>query len=220
MIPRYQRVLYWTLVAAIILTAVELAVSRHRDRQHILAMRDRSPIPAPTDIPNENVSIALPNDADGGINLDQISLALPAEPSLRARVLLDRLLTDLSLPASTHPVPPGPAVTDVFFLALPIINPAAPATDEATVESTPAGVQLAVVNLTKAFADAHPSGIESEDLTLRAIIATIHANFPEIAQVRFLVDGQPRDTLAGHADLTHPYAVADPIHVVENSSIP
>jgi hypothetical protein len=28
---------------------------------------------------------------------------------------------------------------------------------------------------------------------------------PEIAQVRFLVDGVPRDTLAGHADLTRTY---------------
>jgi hypothetical protein len=28
---------------------------------------------------------------------------------------------------------------------------------------------------------------------------------PEIAQVRFLVDGVSRDTLAGHADLTRTY---------------
>jgi hypothetical protein len=32
--------------------------------------------------------------------------------------------------------------------------------------------------------------------------------------VRFLVDGQARDTLAGHADLTRPYAVVDPLHSI------
>jgi hypothetical protein len=213
MIPRYQRILYWIMASAILIMACLLLFTNRRDHLRILAMRDQSPIAAPTDIPEEDISIAIPNDADASINLDQISLALPAEPSSRAQALLVRLLSDLALPASTHPIPSGPAVTDVFFLALPIRNPAAPITDEA-VAVTGAGIQLAVVNLTKPFVDAHPSGIESEDLTLRAIIATLHANFPEIVQVRFLVDGQPRDTLAGHADLTKAYTVADPIHTV------
>ena len=210
MIPRYLRVVYWSLVAVVIGLALVLIFSRQRDHARILASRDESPIAAPTDIPDEHASIAIPNDADGSVNLDDISLALPAEPSVRARVLLDRVLTGLSLPASSHPVPPGPAVTDVFFLALPLHNPA---TEEAATES-PSGLQLAVVNLTKAFADAHGSGLEAEDLTLRAIIATLHANFPEIVQVRFLVDGQTRDTLAGHADLTRIYSVSDPAHSI------
>ena len=213
MIPRYQRIVYWTLLAGIVVMAIMLAVSRYRDNERILAMRDLSPISAPSDIPNEKASIANANDADGTITLDPISLALPAEPSIRARVLLDRLLTTLSQPASTHPVPHGPAVTDVFLLPLPLRNPAAPITD-ASSDFTPNSGQLAVVNLTKAFADAHPSGIESENLTLRAIIATLQANFPEIAQVRFLVDGQTRDTLTGHADLTRVYTVSDPVHSI------
>jgi hypothetical protein len=214
MIPRYLRVIYWSLVAAILVMAFVLVFSRQRDHARILAARDQSPIAAPTDIPNEQATIATPNDADGSVAMDDISLALPAEPSTRARVILARLLTDLALPSSTHPVPTGPAVTDVFFLPLPIRNPAAVITDEFVPARSSSGIQLAVVNLTKPFADAHASGIESEDLTLRAIIATLHANFPEIAQVRFLVDGQPRDTLNGHADLTHAYTVSDPEHSI------
>jgi len=35
--------------------------------------------------------------------------------------------------------------------------------------------------------------------------------------VRFLVDGRPRDTLNGHADLTRPYPVQD---TTTNSSEP
>ncbi len=222
MIPRYQRVLYWSLMGAIFLMAAVLLRGCVRDHERILAMRDQSPIAAPTDLPNEPISVALANDADGSITLDQLSLALPEDPSTRARVILDRLLTDLSLPASQHPVPPGPAVTDVFFLALPILN-TPPASSNAGAAELPDaqpvspygryhlnGSQLAVVNLTKAFADAHPSGVESEDLTLRAIVATLHTNFPQIEQVRFTVDGATRDTLAGHADLTRPYGVVDP----------
>ena len=212
MIPRYLRVIYWFLVALIVAMALVLIFSHQRDHARMVAMRDQSPIAAPTDIPNEQASIAIPNDADGSVALDEISLALPAEPSLRARVLVARVLSDLALPASTHPVPSGPAVADVFFLALPLRNPAAPITDQPAGESN--GIQLAVVNLTKSFADAHSSGIETEDLTLRAIIATLHSNFPQIAQVRFLVDGQQRLTLASHADLTQAYAVSDPEHSI------
>ncbi len=200
MIPRYQRILYWCLVAGIALMALLLIHGCVSKQQRIAAMRDQSPIAAPSDLPDEQVSIALANDADASISLDKISLPLPPEPSIRARVLLDRTLTDLARPASTHPVPPGPAVTDVFLLTAP----------SAPGAYTDAASQLAVVNLTKAFADAHPSGIETEDLTLRAIIATLHANFPDITQVRFLVDGQTRDTLNGHADLSRPYSVTDP----------
>jgi hypothetical protein len=229
MIPRYQRILYWTLVAGILLCAATLIRGCERKHERILAMRDQSPIPAPTDIPDEQAQIARANDADDSISLEQVSLALPAEPSLRARVLIDRALSDLSLPASTHPVPQGPAVTDVFLLALPLTNPAPPDSSQAaTTQPTSTtsaqdtafhvdGAQLAVVNLTKAFVDAHPSGIESEDLTLRVIIATVQANLPTVEQVRFLVDGQQRETLNGHADLTRAYAVSEPeksIHVL------
>jgi hypothetical protein len=68
---------------------------------------------------------------------------------------------------------------------------------------------VAVVDLSTSFVDAHPSGIEPETLTLLSIIGTLHANFPQISQVRFLVDGQQRDTLAGHADLTRVYLASD-----------
>ncbi len=226
MIPRYQRIAYWCLVGAIFLMLLLLLRGCVRDRERIKAMRDQSPISAPTDTPNEQISIALANDADGTITLDQISIALPDPPPLRARVMLDRLLTDFARPNSTHPVPQGPAVTDVFFVPLPLQYKTAPGNSADLPDAQPVtpygryhlnGSQLAVVNLTKAFADAHPSGIETEDLTLRAIVATLHSNFSQIEQVRFTVEGATRDTLAGHADLTRPYSVNDPtmrIHVL------
>jgi hypothetical protein len=221
-IPRYQRIAYWCLLGGIALMAALLIHGCMRNQQRMVEMRDQSPIPAPVDSPDETITIARANDLDGSIANEQITLALPQEPSVRARILLDRVLSDAALPASQHPVPPGPAVADVFFLPLPIVPPTpqgddtpAPArfTDRT---SSPYGLNhlngatLAVVNFSKAFAEAHPSSIESEDLTLRALMATLHANFPEVEEVRFLVDGQTRDTLAGHADLTRPYPLIDP----------
>jgi hypothetical protein len=73
------------------------------------------------------------------------------------------------------------------------------------------GPELAVVNLTSAFVATHPSGLETETLTLESICGTLHANLPRVTQVRFLVDGQVRPTLAGHADLTRTYLAADAV---------
>jgi hypothetical protein len=73
------------------------------------------------------------------------------------------------------------------------------------------GPQLAVVNLTGSFAASHPSGIEVETLTVQSICATLHANLPRVTEVRFLVDGQPRATLAGHADLNRTYLAGDAV---------
>jgi spore germination protein GerM len=64
-----------------------------------------------------------------------------------------------------------------------------------------------VVNLHGTFADHHPSGIEPEMSTIESIIGTLYANFPRIEEVRFLVDGRPRETLNGHADLMRTYPV-------------
>ena len=247
MIPRYQRVVYWCLVLGTLLLAILLVRGCERNRERIAAMRDESPIPAPSAIPSEQVPIAIANDADGSITLDQVTLPMPEEPTLRARVLLERMLADDARPASLHPLPAGPALTDVFLLALPIVTPTGQGAPQSTTplglstgevpqgDRTPPpphspygdyhapGAQLAVVNLTKAFADAHPSGIETEDLTLRQIIATLHALLPAVEEVRFLVDGQSRDTLNGHADLTRPYSVVDPakaIHVLSPDGNP
>ena len=68
---------------------------------------------------------------------------------------------------------------------------------------------MAVVNLTGSFAASHPSGLETESLTLLSICGTLRANLPRVTEVRFLVDGQERATLAGHADLTRTYLTAD-----------
>ena len=183
-------------------------------------MRHRSPRPSPA--PSVSVRRALAYDSDGSITGVERDGALPTEATARARDLLARLIAEYSFKDSAHPIESGPAVDDVFLLDLPLHSPvaaggppsqqpaSAPTANGAlTAEPHAPGGQLAVINLHGTFADHHPSGIEPETLTIESIIGTLYANFPRIEQVRFLVDGRPRETLNGHADLLRTYPAID-----------
>jgi hypothetical protein len=215
MIPRYQRILFWVLAGAILLMALFLLHGCEQAREKLTRHRDETPLAAPVETASETVRLALASDADGSITLSDRDIALPTETSARAHALLTRLIAEYSYKNSAHPIESGPAIDDVFVLDLPLRAPTAlgskSSADEPTtgVTSEPhiPGGQLAVVNLHGAFADHHPSGIEPETLTVQSIIGTLYTNFPRIEQVRFLVDGRPRDTLSGHADLLRTYPV-------------
>jgi hypothetical protein len=218
MIPRYQRVLFWILAAAILLMALVLLRGCEQAREKLTRHRDETPLAAPVATASETVQLAMANDADGSITMMDREIALPTESTARAHALLARLIAEYSYKNSPHPIESGPAIDDVFLLDLPLHPPVATGTSPAAAQSQPfvpddpsqphvPGGQLAIVNLHGAFADHHPSGIEPETLTVNSIIGTLYVNFPRIEQVRFLVDGRPRDTLSGHADLLRTYAV-------------
>jgi hypothetical protein len=216
-IPRYQRILFWSLALAILLIAAVLLRGREQAREKLTRQQNQTPLAAPAETAPETVHLAMASDADQTITNVDRQLSLPIDPTVRARVLLAELISEYSYKNSAHPLSSGPAVDDVFLVDLPLkpavsANPAdrtvsdqaAAAQSVSAIPYTPGG-QLAVVNLSSGFADHHPSGIEVESLTINSIVGTLFANFPRIEQVRFLVDGQPRDTLAGHADLTRTY---------------
>jgi len=224
MISRHQRILFWVLVGCIIAMGAFLFWERERARDRIGALADATPIDAPY-TNTESITLDLANDTDGTITATTRQIALPDEATARARALLEHLVAEYALPGSPHPLQSGAAVDDVFLLPLPInghaIDPNAkpsPNGDTPTVPvaadpnspqpQTPGG-ELAVINLRSSFVNAHPSGVEVESLTLLSIIGTLHANLPQIEQIRFLVDGQPRETLAGHADLLRTYPSRD-----------
>jgi Sporulation and spore germination len=201
MIPRYQRILFWSLVGGITLMALFLIRGCHQAHSRLTAFNDSNPIAAPTAASTEDVALYLASDAEATIIPTTSQVALPKDPSLRARVLLNHLLSQYTQSDSPHPLQSGPAVDDVFLLTPKNGTPAA------SEDHDPA--QTAIINLHGSFADNHPSGVEVETLTLASIIGTLHAALPQIAHVRFLVDGQPRETLAGHADLTRTYPAID-----------
>ena len=193
MIPRYQRILFWSLAGGILLMAAFLLRGCQQAHKRLTALNDATPIAAPTTASTEDITLYLASDADGSVTATRSQLALSQDPTVHARLLLEHLLSQYALPTSTHPLQSGPAVDDVFLL------------------SDPSGVkgQLAVINLRGSFVANHPSGILVEELTVQSIIGTLHAALPQITHIRFLVDGQPHDTLAGHADLQRTYPATD-----------
>ncbi len=78
------------------------------------------------------------------------------------------------------------------------------------------GDDTAIVDMNSAFADAHPSGVLAEELTVASIVVTLNANDSKIGRVKILVNGQERDTLAGHADLRRFYEAGNMGQVVKD----
>jgi hypothetical protein len=192
-IPRYQKILFVILLIASLAMGVLLWQLRQRAHRRLLAGQASAPTQAPEVAPAEQATLVAANDAENALIPQVRSLPLPADPGARARAVLGKLLDLYAAPDAVHPVGGGAtSVAQVFLLP-------------AGKSSPDPNAQVAVVNLTGTFAASHPSGIETETLTVLSICGTLRANLPNVTQVRFLVDGQTRPTLAGHADLTRTY---------------
>lgn len=208
MIPRYQTVLFVILLLASIVMGAVLWQLRNRAHERLLSGHDSAPTQAPEVAPAEQATLEVANDQENGLVTQTLALPLPPSSNARAQAILGKLLDLYAAPNSPHPVPGGAAGIAQIYL-LPVVQSAdAGGTGSRNPQS---GNQLAVVNLTGTFVSTHPSGIETETLTVLSICATLHANLPDVTQVRFLVDGQPRPNLAGHADLTRTYLTADAV---------
>jgi hypothetical protein len=195
-IPRYQKILFVVLLLAALGMGLKLWQLRDRAHKRLLIGQTVAPTAAPVVAPAEQATLVVANDLDNSLVPQVHSLPLPADPGARARAVLGKLLDLYAAPESTHQVMGGAAsVAQVFLLRA---QGAKNASD-----------QLAVVNLTGTFAASHPAGLETESLTVLSICATLRSNLPNITEVRFLVDGVQRPTLAGHADLTRTYLTSE-----------
>lgn len=211
MISRAQKVLFTVLLAAAVAMGGLLWHLRDRAHRQLLVGQDTAPTKAPAVAAAQQATLLVANDDDGSLREQEYSLPLPGDPEAKARAVLGKLLDLYAAPDATHPVQGGAdAVLQVFLL------PAAAENDPSTDQNAPpvrspsgTGPELAVVNLKGSFAASHPSGLETETLTVLSICGTLRANLPRVTQVRFLVDGAVRPSLAGHADLTRTYLTAD-----------
>jgi hypothetical protein len=198
LIPRYQKIILWVLLISSVLMAAYLIRMRARAQDQLSAVPDAAPMPVPVEAAPTQVTLLMANDQDGSLAAVERALPLPTETTTRAKALLNDLFAEYAKAGSPHPLAAVTAVNDVFLLPVPASKSAKDR-------------EMAVVNLNGEFANHHPSGILVETLTLLSMLGTLHANLPEVQQVRFLVDGQPRETLAGHADLTRTYLTANDV---------
>jgi hypothetical protein len=211
MIPRHQAVILFVLLLASLIMGGILFRMREKAHQQMLAGQDSAPTQAPQVAAPEQATLLMASDDDNSLRAQVHSLPLPSDPGAKARAVLGKLLDLYAAADSAHPVPGGASSVAQVFL-LPVSGSAASGPKSRT---TPAendtDDQLAVVNLKGSFAASHPSGLETESLTVLSICGTLRANLPRVAQVRFLVDGEVRQSLAGHADLTRTYLTSDAV---------
>lgn len=178
-------------VALIILVLTLLGMGYYalRLKQHSEAMQqvsDTRPAPPLTAGPQESVTVYYANDEDASIQHAPVQVGSSQHPEVRARDVLRQLIAMYTAKGSPHFMAPGADVRSVF-----VVNDT-----------------LAIVDLNSAFADAHRSGIMEEQLTIVSLVQTVSSVLPKVTRVQFLVEGKPRETLAGHADLRGTYDVA------------
>jgi hypothetical protein len=186
MISRSLQIALGVLIAVTVALGIyTVKLMRHAEDLQTGAS-DTAPIAPPTEGPASTVTLVVARDDDFSLVRTPVTLATPQEPSMRVQSALRALLAYYVGKDSPHMLGAGSDVKDVYMV----------------------GKSLAVVDFNIAFAERHRSGIMVENLTLNSVIQTIHANAPDVRQVRFLVEGKDRDTLAGHADLRMTYDVA------------
>lgn len=174
------------------LYALHLKRKVARDEQ--LAAQQQLALAPPASGPPTPVTLYIASDSDGTLRRMQTNVSLPEERSERARAVLQTLFEQYLQPSSFHPIGAGSDVRNVYLL----------------------GDDTAIVDTNSAFADAHPSGVLTEELTVASIVATLNANDSKIQRVKILVNGQERETLAGHADLRRFYEAGNIGQVVKD----
>ncbi|MCU1299239.1 MAG: hypothetical protein JWO91_3517 [Acidobacteriaceae bacterium] len=186
MIPRHL------LIGVIVLLAISLTMGVYvwRMRGHVVETQpmatNSKPVTPPVSGPTEQVTLYVADDDPGILRAQSFRIPLPEGRQQRAFELLRALLGIYLDKGSPHQLSAGSEVRDVY-----LVDPG-----------------IAVIDLNSAFANGHRSGVLVEELTVASLVQTLAANVPGLVRVKILVDGEERDTLAGHADLMNFYDVA------------
>ena len=187
------------MFAVLVLLALGLGIyawrlNRKVAREEQIATQQQLAMAPAATVPPTTVALYVASDSDATLRKSQMSIVLPPERSERARAVLRALFGAYLQTPSPHPIGAGADVRDVYLL----------------------GDDTAVVDTNSAFADAHPSGVLAEELTVASIVATLNADDSRIQRVKILVNGHERETLAGHADLQRFYLASNIGQVVKD----
>jgi sporulation and spore germination protein len=186
MIPRHVQIaLALLLVIVFVLGFYGLRLKRRMET--VVPSSDSRPVAPPVSGAPERLRLFVAYNDDGVIRERDVNASVPPGGGDRAREVLRTLLAEYTRKPSSHPIDAAADVREVFLLR----------------DGT------AIVDTNAAFAVAHPSGILDEELTLASMVETLAQNVPGIVRVKFVVDGKERETLAGHADLSRDYDVAE-----------
>jgi hypothetical protein len=178
--------------ATVILLALTISMSLYvwQLRRHELLKpnppRAAQHVTVPAAGPTENVTVYVAYDNPGELRPQSITVPLTSGRQQRTEELLRGLLNIYVARNSPHPLAPGSEIHSVY-----LVDPG-----------------VAVIDVNSDFLDGQTSGILAEELTVVSMIQTLSTNVPGLMRVKILADGKERETLAGHADLSGFYDVA------------
>jgi len=188
-IPRHFQITLALLLLAILISGTYLVRLKRREEAFNRQSIPTRPV-APGEMgKQEHIRVLVAYDDDLALRWREAQVFLPSERTARAKQVLRAVLAQYLQSPSPHTVGKGADIKEVYLLSNDTL----------------------VVDTTAQFAAGQPSGILLEELTLTSLIETLTANVPGIARVKFLVDGQERETLAGHVDLM-PFYETSAVH--------
>ena len=185
MIPRHLVIGVAALLVLVVSMGIYLRNMRRQAAAVDYAAANAAPVAPPPSGPTETVTLYVADDEAGVLRARAAQIPLPGGRQQRAEELLRTLLRIYQQPGSPHPLAAAADVRSIY-----LVDPGA-----------------AVIDLNAAFADQHRSSILSEQLTVNSLVETLGVNVPGIHRVNILVEGNKRETLAGHADLTEAFDV-------------
>jgi hypothetical protein len=192
MIPRHLVIAIAILLAITFGMGFYVLRMRARVDRTDVSAANTQPVAPPVSGSSEQVTLYVAYDDAGVLRPKAVRITLPTGRQERAAEILRALLTLYLDKFSPHPLGPGSDIRDVY-----LVDPG-----------------LAVIDLNAAFADNHRSGVLVEELSVVSLVQTLSANIPGITRVKILVDGNERETLAGHADLSNFFDVPAVTQVV------
>lgn len=107
-------------------------------------------------------------------------VADPSSPAFEARQILTELIKGSSAGLLSS-IPPETKLIQVYI----------------TKEGT------AYADFSREFSDRHPSGSNAEIATIYAVVDSLAYNLKSVKKVCLLIDGEERETLAGHIAINH-----------------
>ncbi len=133
----------------------------------------------------QSVVLAFADSRAMNIVEEQRDIVVPEDRPGRARRILEELVAGPRHEGGVRTLPESTEIHSVYF-------------DDSG---------GAYVDFSSELVEDHWGGSTGELFTIRSVVRTLAANFPDVESVTFLVEGEQIETIAGHIDASVPFAV-------------
>jgi hypothetical protein len=133
----------------------------------------------------QSVVLAFADSRAFNIVEEQRDIVVPDDRPGRARRILEELVAGPRHEGAVRTIPETVEIRSVYF-------------DDSG---------GAYVDFSRELVDDHWGGSTGELFTIRSVVRTLAANFPDVESVTFLVEGEEIETIAGHIDAGVPFSV-------------